>query len=107
MKNIKCTNDNILINATIQKSVIIIPNAKNKKINDSADIEKIEIIEIGDKVKDNMPYLKVGDKIITTKNLFKEISYNEDIGLPKLDPEAKIFNVYFFIKSFDIIAVVK
>lgn len=108
MKNITCTNDNVLIKATIKKSIIVLPNAKdNKKLSEGVDIEKIEVIKIGDKVKDNMPSLQMGDLIIIDTNALSQPNFNSEIGAPSPIPDMQQANFYFFIKVFQIIAIIK
>ena len=107
MLDLKTTTDNIFIKLVYKKSAIIVAKGdKGGDIKPKTKMEKVEILGIGDKVKEMLPTLQVGDLILLRANLVLE-PYNTLLGEKDPATDESCTEIFSFIKGFDVVSILK
>jgi len=104
MKNLTMIGDNVLVKFKKKKSLIVM--ADGVKTN-SLESFNPEIIAMGQGAITSSPELKIGDKIVCLADFSSAILANEHIGETNPDDNKDQLDIYFVIKSFQILGKVE
>jgi co-chaperonin GroES (HSP10) len=104
MKEVIISADNVLVKTEVFKSAITLPDNEKEKLLKKI-VNKLEVVGFGDKAKENFPEIEVGNEILVVgaRNINP---VNMQLGLQMPDDSDEKY-LYFFIKAFEIIAIIE